>query len=88
MGLITLGIAGAAGIVGHMKSREFVRRKLRFTSIIDKPGIGIAAGAVTTIGLAALPVVTLGLPAIIVGAGVGTGVAFGARDARGRRLED
>ena len=88
MGLITLGIAGAIGIVGHMKSRDYVRRKLRFTSIIKKPGIGIAAGAATVVGLAALPVITLGLPVILVGAGIGTGVAFGAKDARGGRLED
>ncbi len=88
MGLITLGIAGAVGIVGHMKSRDYVRRKLRFTTIVDKPGIGVAAGAATAIGLAALPVVTMGLPVILVGAGVGTGVAFGAKDARGNRLGD
>ena len=88
MGLITLGIAGAVGVVGHMKSRDYVRRKLRFTTIVDKPGIGVAAGAATAIGLAALPIVTMGLPVILVGAGVGTGVAMGAKDARGNRLED
>ena len=87
MGLIALGIAGAAGVFSHIKSRTYVRKKLRFTSIIDKPGIGLAAGAVTAVGLAALPIVTLPI-GIIVGAGVGTGVAFGARDAKGGRLED
>lgn len=87
MGLIALGIAGAAGVFGHIKSRDFVKRRLRFTSFVDKPGMGLAAGAVTTVAVAALPV--LGIPAgLIVGAGVGTGVAMGARDAKGRRLED
>lgn len=87
MGLIALGVAGAASVFGHIKTRDFVRRRLRFTSFIDKPGMGLAAGAVTTVAVAALPILTLPV-GIIVGAGVGTGVAMGARDARGRRLED
>ena len=87
MGLIALGVASAAGVFGHIKTRDFVKRRLRFTSFIDKPGMGLAAGAVTTVAIAALPIV--GIPTgLIVGAGVGTGVALGARDAKGRRLED
>ena len=42
--LIALGVAAGAGVWGHMKSRKFVRRKLRFTKIVEKPGIGIASG--------------------------------------------
>lgn len=87
MSLIGLGIAGAVSVFGHIRTREYVRRRLRFTSIIEKPGIGLAAGALTTVAVAALPVV--GIPTgLILGAGVGTGVAFGAKDAKSRRLED
>jgi len=87
MGLIGLGIAGVAGVFGHLKSRDYVRRRLRFTSVIDKPGVGFAAGAVTAIAVAALPVV--GIPTgLIIGAGIGTGVSMGAKDAKGNRLED
>ncbi len=90
-GLLGLGIAAAAGIVGHMRARSFVGRRLRFTSIVEKPSLGLAAGAVAT--AVALPVVAL-LPvvtvttAIVFGAGVGTGAALGAKDAKRPLLED
>ncbi len=76
-------IAGAAGVFGHMKSKDFVRRKLRYTKVAEKPatGVGVATGAVTTIAVAALPVITF-LPAVLVGVGVGTGVAMGIKQAR------
>lgn len=84
--------AGVVGAAGHVKSKKFVRRRLRFTEWTEKPGIGLAAGVVTT--LAAAPLVML-LPvvgpgtAIVAGIGVGTGVAIGARQAReGHREPD
>ena len=84
---IGLGIAGAAGLFGHVKTKDFVRRKLRYTKVAEKSasGMGLAAGAATAI--AAAPVVAF-LPwvgagaAIIVGLGVGSGVGFGIRQAR------
>lgn len=82
--LLTLGAAGAAGLFGHVKSKDFINRKLRYTSIVEKPavGLGVAAGAATAIAVAALPgVFTLG-PGLLVGAGVGTGVAAGIKKAR------
>lgn len=81
--LIALGAAGAAGVFGHVKSRDFIRRKLRYTKIAEKPavGMGLATGAATAIVVAALPLVTLG-PAVVVGAGIGTGVAAGIKRAR------
>ncbi len=81
--LIGLGIGGAAGAFGHLKSKEFVARRLRYTSVVERSGLGMGAatGAVTTVALAALPIVTLG-PAALVGIGVGTGVAAGIRRAR------
>ena len=90
-GLIGLGVAAAVGIVGHMKSRKFVGRKLRFTSIVEKPGIGLAAGVAATIiaspVVAILPLVGVGT-ALAFGAGVGTGVSLGVSDAKKPLLED
>ncbi len=90
-GLIGLGVAAAVGVVGHMKSRKFVGRKLRFTSLVEKPGIGLAAGVAATIVaspiVAILPLVGVGT-ALAFGAGVGTGVSLGVSDAKKPLLED
>jgi hypothetical protein len=91
LGLIGLGIASAVGVVGHLKSRKFVGRKLRFTSLVEKPGIGLAAGVAATI--VASPVVAI-LPlvgvstALAFGVGVGTGVSLGVFDAKRPLLDD
>jgi hypothetical protein len=83
--IIPIGIAGAAGIYGHIKSRKFVRRRLRYTSWVEKPYLGIISGV--TAAVLAAPVVGF-LPflgastAMILGAGVGTGVSMGAKEAR------
>ena len=83
--LIGMGIAGAAAVYGHMKSRRFTRRRLRYTSWVEKPGLGIAAGVVAAVIAAPivgpLPLVGTGT-ALLFGAGVGTGVAMGAKDAK------
>lgn len=84
--LIGIGIAGAATVYGHLTSRKFVRRRLRYTGLVEKGGIvGVAAGVAAAV-LAApvvgiLPLVGPGT-ALLFGAGVGTGVSMGARDAR------
>ncbi len=89
--LIGLGIAGAAGIFGHTTARSFVGRRLRFTSLVEKPYLGVMAGvtaAVVASPVAALlPLVGAGT-AIVFGAGVGTGAALGAKDAKRPLLED
>ena len=83
--MIELIAAGAVGVYGHIKSRDFVGQKLRYTSLVEKPMLGVWAGVGTTIVMA--PVVAL-LPfvgagaAIAVGAGVGTGVALGVKDSK------
>jgi hypothetical protein len=81
--IVELLIAGAAGIYGHLKSRQFVGRRLRYTSIVEKPALGLWAGVGATIVaapiVAVLPVVTAAT-AIVIGAGVGTGVALGVKD--------
>jgi len=90
-GLLGLGIAAAAGIVGHMRTRSFVGRRLRFTSLVEKPYLGVAVGVTATVVasplVAVLPVVGVGT-AIVFGAGVGTGAALGAKDAKKPLLED
>ena len=48
-GLLGLGIAAAAGIVGHMRTRSFVGRRLRFTSLVEKPYLGVAVGVTATV---------------------------------------
>ncbi len=83
--IIELMVAGVAGVATHVKSKEFVRKRLRFTNIVEKPGLGLFSGAAATI--AAAPVVAvlpiLGpLTAVALGAAVGTGVSIGARQAR------
>ncbi len=89
--LLALAIAGGAGVFSHIKTRQFVRRRLRYTDWIEKPGVGLFAGVgamvVASPVVAMLPLVGAGT-AIAIGAGVGTGVALGAKDAKGPPLLD
>ena len=86
--LLGLGIGGAAGLFGHVKSKDFVSRKLRYTKVAERSasGMGIAAGAATAIAaapvVAFLPIVGTGA-AVLLGLGVGTGVGLGIKRARG-----
>lgn len=83
--IIEAFVAGAIGVASYAKSRDFVRRRLRFTDLVDKPWLGLGAGAVATVAaapvVAVLPVVGV-LTAVAFGAAVGTGVEVGARQAR------
>ena len=89
--LLGIGIAGAAGIFGHTRARKFVGRRLRFTSLVENPYIGVAAGVTATVVaapvVAVLPIVTV-TTALVFGAGVGTGTALGAKDAKRPLLDD
>ena len=91
--LLAAGIAGVAGVFGHLKSRSFVGQKLRYTSIVEKPALGLWAGVAATVLaapiVAVLPVIGAGT-AIAIGAGVGTGVALGVKDTHSppKLLED
>ncbi|HET9948777.1 MAG TPA: hypothetical protein VFQ22_07635 [Longimicrobiales bacterium] len=91
--LLALGIAGVSGVFGHVKSRQFVARRLRYTSIVETPALGLWAGVGATVlaapVVALLPIVGAGT-AIAIGAGVGTGVALGVKDTQGppKLLED
>lgn len=90
MSMIGLGVAGVAGLFGHVKSKNWVSRKLRYTSIVEKPAtaLGLASGGATAVAVGALGVLPFVavpvLPAVIVGLGVGTGVAVGVKKARGQ----
>jgi hypothetical protein len=75
-------IAAVAAVFVHVKSRKFVGRRLRYTTIVEKPALGLWTGVGTTIiaaPLAFLPVIGP-FTAIALGVGVGTGVALGVKD--------
>ncbi len=87
MFVLELIVGGVAGFFGHRKSKDFVRRRLRYTRVVEKSSVrvGLAAGAVTAV--AAAPVVVIvpvigASAALITAAGVGSGVALGVRQAR------
>ncbi len=84
-GLIAAGIAGVSGVIGHIKSRHFVGQKLRYTSIVEKPMLGVWVGVGATVlaapVVAVIPIIGAGT-AIAIGAGIGTGVALGVKDSR------
>ena len=83
--LIAAGIAGVTGVYGHIKSRKFVGQRLRYTSLVEKPAVGLFAGVGAMILaapiVAVLPIVGAGT-AIVIGAGIGTGVALGVKDSK------
>lgn len=83
--LLGLGAAVGVSVFAHSTCRRFVSRRLRYTDWVEKPGIGLAAGAAGALVaapiVAVLPVVG-GVSAMIFGMGVGTGVSKGAREAR------
>jgi CHASE2 domain-containing sensor protein len=84
--LITL----AAGIVGFILARSFVRRRLRFVDAVHSPIAPLIAGCVAALvawPAVLLPLVTLST-ALVFGIGTGLGTASGARalrDGEGRR---
>jgi len=87
--LIGLGITAGVSALGHLKSRDWVRDRLRYTHYVQKPSamLGLVAGGTTAVGVmavgAVLPFVPVAVfPAAILGLGVGTGVARGAKQAR------
>ena len=84
-GLLAAGIAGITGVYGQIKSREFVGQRLRYTSLVEKPAVGLFAGVGAMIVaapiVAVLPFIGAGT-AIAVGVGVGTGVALGVKDTK------
>jgi hypothetical protein len=85
--LVSLGIAGASGIVGYWQARQFTQNKLRYVDAVHKAAVPLAAG-VGAVVIAApvvwlLPLVGAGT-ALVFGSGVAMGVSAGARDIRKR----
>ena len=78
--LITL----AAGIVGFILARSFVRRRLRFVDAVHSPFAPFVAGCIAALvawPAVLLPLVTLST-ALVFGIGTGLGTASGARALR------
>lgn len=85
--LITLVLAGAAGVLGYWKARQFTTNKLRYVDAIHKATAPILAGlGAVLIGTPVamfVPFIT-GFTVLLFGASVALGVAAGARDVRRR----
>jgi hypothetical protein len=85
--LIFIAGTGAVTLFGYLKSRQFVRDRLRFVDAAHKPTAPLVAGAAAAAVAAPvvwlLPVVTWATAAIF-GVGVGWGVHHGSRDVRKR----
>ncbi len=87
--LIGLAVTGALAIGGYVKTRGFVRRRLRFVEAVHRPAAPLVVGGLTALvsmPLVALPIVgwvTVGwVTALALGAGVGLGVKHGSRDSK------
>jgi hypothetical protein len=78
-------VAGAASLFGYVKSRRFVRERLRFVEVAQSPAApvvaAVAAAAVAAPVVWLLPFIGAGT-AVVFGVGVGAGVAAGTRDSR------
>jgi hypothetical protein len=85
--LLTLVLAGGAGILGYWKARQFTMNKLRYVDAIHKtiaPVLaGIAAVLIATPVAWLVPFITA-FTVLLFGGGVALGVAAGARDVRRR----
>ncbi len=83
--IIGLAITFGATIVGHVGARRFERERLRFVDAVQRrraPWIAGGAALLLATPIAwVMPVVGIG-SALLFGAAVGTGVAYGARDVR------
>ena len=83
--IIGLAITFGATLAGHIGARRFVRDRLRFVDAVQRrraPWIAGGAALLLAAPIAwAVPLVGVG-SALLLGAAVGTGVAYGARDVR------
>lgn len=83
--LVTAGVALTGAVLGYIKSRRFVRERLRFVDAAQKRFVGILAGLAAGLLLVplawALPFIDAGT-VLLVGLGVGAGVNAGRKDIR------
>lgn len=70
--------AGAAGY-GYLKTRKFVRERLRFVDMVQKPAAPIVTGVAAGVVVTALPFLGI-LSGALVGVGIGAAVSHGAKD--------
>jgi hypothetical protein len=77
---LALGIAAAALVGGFVVTRNFVRRRLRYVDLVQRPSAPLIAGAAAAVAL--LPVMLL--PAVGVGTAVALGVGVAGGVASGR----
>lgn len=81
--LVLIGLAGAGILAGYVKTRRFVRERLRFVDAVYRPAAPFVAGGAAAVAAAPLawilPVVGGGT-AVLFGAAVGYGVVRGRRD--------
>ena len=80
--IIALGLGG----FGYFKTRRFVRERLRFIDIVQKPVTPIVAGVGTAVAtgviVALVPFIGgLAIP-VVAGLGIGVGVSHGAKDSK------
>ena len=80
-----IGLTGAAAIFGYIKTRQFVRRRLRFVDAVNNPLAPLIAGGaawlLTIPVFGFLPFVGF-VSAILFGLGIGAGVLHGAKDVK------
>jgi len=82
--MLQIIITLAAGVLGFVMARSFVRRRLRFVDAVHSPMAPIVAGSVAAVvawPAVLLPLVTLPT-ALLFGIGTGFGTASGARALR------
>jgi len=83
--ILGLLAGGAIALVGYVKTRAFVRDRLRFVDAAHTARAPFIAGTVATLAaapvVAVLPIIGAGT-ALAFGASIGLGVARGSRDAR------
>jgi hypothetical protein len=82
--MLPLLLTLAAGAIGFILARNFVRRRLRFVDAVHSPFAPLVAGAAAALvawPAVLLPLITL-TTTIVFGVGVGLGTASGARALR------
>jgi hypothetical protein len=82
--MLTVLIALTAGVVGYAQTRRFVSSRLRYVDAAQNKVLPFVAGiaaALLALPLTFLPLIGAGT-ALLLGVGVGTGVAVGAKDVR------
>ena len=83
--IIGLAITGALAIGGYVKTRGFVRRRLRFVEAVHRPAAPLVVGGLTALVSMPLagPLPFVGwVTALGLGVGVGLGVKHGSRDSK------